>query len=227
MRARSRHIVLLLSGGLDSSVLLADLRQRGQRVTALGCHYGSRHNRRELACARRLCEALNVPFQTIRLDFIGACFASRLLKGGGELPRDFYDEATLRQTVVPFRNGILLAAAAGLAESVGAQAVALAAHGGDHALYPDCREAFLRSMGDAMRLGTYAHIRLQRPYVNRSKAWIVARGAALGVDFSRTWSCYAGGRRHCGACGTCRERREAFRRAGVADPTRYETDAHQ
>ena len=114
------------------------------------------------------------------------------------------------------------AAAAGFAESVGAQAVAIAAHAGDHALYPDCREAFMRSMAGAVRLGTYARIRLLRPYVNRSKAWIVARGARLGVDFAQTWSCYAGGRRHCGACGTCRERREAFRRAGVPDPTRYE-----
>ena len=216
------HTVLLLSGGLDSSVLLADLLRRGGRVTALGCDYGSRHNRRELACARRLCAGREVPFQILRLGFIGACFRSHLLKGGGELPRDPYDEASMRQTVVPFRNGILLAAAAGFAESVGAQAVAIAAHAGDHALYPDCREAFMRSMAGAVRLGTYARIRLLRPYVHRSKAWIVARGARLGVDFARTWSCYAGGRRHCGTCGTCRERREAFRRAGIDDPTGYE-----
>ena len=217
-----RHTVLLLSGGLDSSVLLADLLRRGDRVTALGCDYGSRHNRRELACARRLCAGLGVHFQLLRLGFIGDCFRSNLLRGGGELPRGVYDKATMRQTVVPFRNGILLAAAAGFAESAGARAVAIAAHAGDHAIYPDCREAFMRSMAGAVRLGTYARIRLLRPYVNRSKAWIVARGARLGVDFAQTWSCYAGGRRHCGACGTCRERREAFRRAGVPDPTRYE-----
>lgn len=228
MATPPRHTVLLLSGGLDSSVLLADLLRRGDRVTALGCDYGSRHNRRELACARRLCQAQHVPFQVLHLGFIGDCFRSSLLKGGANLPRDPYDKATMRQTVVPFRNGILLAAAAGFAESRGAQAVALAAHGGDHAIYPDCREAFLRNMAGAMRLGTYARIRLLRPYVGRTKAWIVARGARLGVDFARTWSCYAGGRRHCGACGTCRERREAFRRAGVPDPTRYADDhAHR
>jgi 7-cyano-7-deazaguanine synthase len=215
-------IMVLLSGGLDSSVLLADLQRRGDRLLALGCRYGSKHNRRELACARRMCAARDIPFQTINLGFIGACFASHLLRGGAEIPRDAYDEESMRQTVVPFRNGILLAAAAGLAESAGAGAVAIAAHGGDHAIYPDCREPFMRSMGAAMRLGTYARIRLLRPYVGRSKAWIVARGAKLGVDFSRTWSCYVGGARHCGSCGTCRERREAFRLAGVADPTRYD-----
>jgi 7-cyano-7-deazaguanine synthase len=223
MSAPQSSIVVLLSGGLDSSVLLADLHQRGHRLLALGCRYGARHNRRELACARRLCATLELPFQTIHLDFIGACFQSHLLQGGGEIPRNAYDEGSMRQTVVPFRNGILLAAAAGLAESAGAGAVAIAAHSGDHAIYPDCREPFMRSMGAAMRLGTYAEIRLLRPYVNRTKAWIVARGAKLGVDFSSTWSCYVGGARHCGTCGTCRERREAFRLAGVPDPTRYDT----
>ena len=215
-------IVVLLSGGLDSSVLLADLQRRGHRLLALGCRYGAKHNRRELACARRMCAARDIPFQTIDLGFIGACFQSHLLQGGGDIPRDPYDKASMRQTVVPFRNGILLAAAAGLAESAGAGAVAIAAHGGDHAIYPDCREPFMRSMGAAMRQGTYARIRLLRPYVGRSKAWIVARGAKLGVDFSRTWSCYVGGAMHCGSCGTCRERREAFLLAGVADPTRYD-----
>jgi 7-cyano-7-deazaguanine synthase len=127
----------------------------------------------------------------------------------------------MRQTAVPFRNGIMLAAAAGFAESIGAQAVAIAAHGGDHAIYPDCREPFMRSMAAAMRHGTYDNILLLRPYVKRSKGWIVARGERLGVDFAKTWSCYAGGRLHCGTCGTCRERREAFREAGLPDPTRY------
>ena len=128
----------------------------------------------------------------------------------------------MRQTVVPFRNGVMLAAAAGFAESIGAQAVAIAAHHGDHAIYPGCREAFMRSMGSAMALGTEAGIELLRPYVDRTKAQLVALGAGLGVDFSKTWSCYVGGRLHCGTCGTCRERREAFLLAKVPDPTRYE-----
>lgn len=220
--------MVLYSGGLDSTVLLAGLQRRGDRVTALGCRYGARHNRRELACAQKLCMKMQIPFEVIGLDFVARLFESHLLRGGGELPRAPYDEQTMRQTVVPFRNGIMLAAATGLAESLGAQAVAIAAHGGDHALYPDCRAAFLRHTGAAMSSGTYARIRLLRPFARIDKAQIVARGARLGVDFAATWSCYAGGKSHCGACGTCRERREAFCHAGVPDPTRYQaSDANQ
>jgi len=123
--------------------------------------------------------------------------------------------------VVPFRNGIMLAIAAGVAESLDAQAVVIAAHGGDHAIYPDCRETFLAPMAEAMRAGTYAGIALSRPFVTRSKAELVRRGVACGVDFSHTWSCYKGGTTHCGSCGTCVERREAFLLAGVPDPTVY------
>ena len=224
MKIGQHHIVVLLSGGLDSSVLLVDLHQQGRAINALGFNYGSRHNRRELSCARRLCGALEIPFRVIPLAFIGECFSSHLLKGGGAIPRQAYDAATMRQTVVPFRNGIMLAAATGFAESIGAEAVAIAAHDGDHAIYPDCREAFMRSMGAAIARGTEREIALLRPYVNRTKAQIVARGARLGVDFAKTWSCYVGGRKHCGTCGTCRERREAFRDAKVADPTRYEEE---
>lgn len=215
------EVVALVSGGLDSAVLLADLLHSGHAVTALSCDYGARHNRRELACAARLCRAAGVRREVVRLDFVGRLFRSSLLKGGGDLPRGRYDAATMRQTVVPFRNGIMLAVAAGLAESIGARGIAIAAHGGDHALYPDCRAPFMRHMGEAMRLGTYARIKLLRPYVACSKADLVTLGARLGVDFAATWSCYAGGRRHCGVCGTCRERRAAFRRAGLPDPTLY------
>ncbi|MCX7868931.1 MAG: 7-cyano-7-deazaguanine synthase, partial [Terrimicrobiaceae bacterium] len=119
------------------------------------------------------------------------------------------------------RNGIMLAVAAGYAESRGAEAVVIAAHAGDHAIYPDCREEFLRAQSEAVRLGTYAGISVLRPFVALSKAEIVRRGFELGVDFSRTWSCYVGGAIHCGACGTCVERREAFLLAGVPDPTDY------
>ena len=221
MKGKRGQVVALVSGGLDSAVLLADLLGRGWDVTALSCDYGARHNRRELACAARLCRSAGVPQVVIRLAFVGRLFRSHLLKGGGPLPPAAYDAATLRQTVVPFRNGILLAVAAGLAESSGARRVAIAVHGGAHPLYPDCREAFLRHFGEATRLGTYARVRLLRPYARRSKADIVKLGARLKVDFAGTWSCYAGGRFHCGLCGTCRERRDAFRRAGVPDPTRY------
>jgi 7-cyano-7-deazaguanine synthase len=127
----------------------------------------------------------------------------------------------MRQTVVPFRNAIFLSIAAGFAESVGAEGLVIAAHTGDHAVYPDCREDFMGAMADAMRLGTYAGIRLLRPFIGFSKGRIAAEGARLGVDFSRTWSCYRGGEIHCGKCGTCVERREAFLQAGLPDPTAY------
>ncbi len=131
----------------------------------------------------------------------------------------------MKSTVVPFRNGIMLSIAAGFAESRGAEAVVIAAHSGDHAIYPDCRESFLEPMARAIREGTYARIELLRPFVAMDKAAIARRGAELGVDFSRTWSCYKGGEIHCGACGTCVERREAFELAGLPDPTAYAVTA--
>jgi 7-cyano-7-deazaguanine synthase len=127
----------------------------------------------------------------------------------------------MKQTVVPFRNAIMLSVACGVAESLGAGGVVIAAHGGDHTIYPDCREEFMRAMGEAMRLGTYAGMQLLRPFIALNKAGIAAEGARLGVDFARTWSCYKGGAVHCGKCGTCVERREAFEQAGIADPTVY------
>ena len=117
----------------------------------------------------------------------------------------------------------MLAVAGGLAESVGAEGLVIAAHGGDHAIYPDCREDFMKAMGDALRLGSYAGIQLLRPFIAMDKAQIVTEGTRLGVDFAQTWSCYKGGEIHCGKCGTCVERREAFQQAGVSDPTVYES----
>jgi 7-cyano-7-deazaguanine synthase len=127
----------------------------------------------------------------------------------------------MAQTVVPFRNAIMLSIATGVAESCGAKGVVIAAHSGDHAIYPDCREEFMRAMGEAMGRGTYAGVELLRPFIAMNKAQIAAEGARLGVDFGRTWSCYKGGEIHCGRCGTCVERREAFLSAGLPDPTVY------
>lgn len=216
------HVVVLLSGGLDSAVLLADQLARGRRVTAASFEYGARHNARELACAKAICEAYGVRRLCMSLGFIGELYRSSLLSSGdGEIPMTRYDGASMARTVVPFRNGVMLAAAAGLAESIGADAVAIAAHGGDHEIYPDCRPEFLHAMGEAIRLGTDAQIALLRPFAEISKTDIVRRGAELNVDFAGTWSCYVGGEAHCGRCGTCRERREAFAKAGVRDPTTY------
>jgi 7-cyano-7-deazaguanine synthase len=149
-------------------------------------------------------------------------FKSDLLKSGSDIPDGHYAEENMKQTVVPFRNGIMLAIATGYAESIGANGLVIAAHSGDHAIYPDCREPFMLGMAQAMKAGTYAQIELLRPFINEDKASIARRGAELCVDFAKTWSCYKGGDIHCGVCGTCVERREAFMLAGVSDPTVYE-----
>jgi 7-cyano-7-deazaguanine synthase len=154
-------------------------------------------------------------------------FASDLLKSGGEIPEGHYEAENMKQTVVPFRNAIMLSIAGGFAESVGAEGLVIAAHGGDHAIYPDCREEFMQAMGETLRLGTYARIRLLRPFIAMTKGDIVAEGKRLGVDFARTWSCYKGGDVHCGRCGTCVERREAFQLAGVPDPTEYAAETRR
>lgn len=183
--------------------------------------YGAKHNHRELPFAAEHAMALGLRHEVVTLDFVNRLFASDLLKSGGEIPEGHYEAANMKQTVVPFRNGIMLAIAGGLAESVGAEALVIAAHGGDHAIYPDCREDFMKAMGEALALGTYAGVGLLRPFITMTKAQIATTGARLGVDFARTWSCYKGGALHCGKCGTCVERREAFAVAGLSDPTVY------
>lgn len=216
-----RDVVVLLSGGLDSVTALHFAASRISHVRALSFDYGSKHNARELDHAARQCAGLGLAHTVLALPVIGEHFSSHLLKDGGAIPDGHYQEDSMRQTVVPFRNGIMLAIAAGFAESHGAQAVLIAAHTGDHAIYPDCRETFMAAMGDAMTAGTYARIRLLRPFLEFSKKEIVVLGDRLGVDFAATWSCYKGGNIHCGTCGTCTERREAFLLAGLADPTVY------
>jgi 7-cyano-7-deazaguanine synthase len=218
-------VVVLVSGGMDSVSALYDSVERHSVVGAVSFDYGSKHNAREIPEARHHCRVLGVPLEVIPLEFMGRLFKSDLLANGGAIPDGHYEEANMRRTVVPFRNGILLAVAGGLAESIDAEGLVIAAHSGDHAIYPDCREAFMRAMGDALRLGTYVQVELLRPFIAMTKADIAKRGAELGVDFSRTWSCYKGGEVHCGTCGTCVERREAFLLAGIADPTVYASEA--
>ncbi len=206
---------------MDSVVALHEAHAAHTVVAALSFHYGAKHNDREIPFAQWQAESLGISHQTLRLDFIGETFASDLLKTGGEIPKGHYAEESMKNTVVPFRNGIMLSVAAGFAESRDAQGLVIAAHSGDHAIYPDCRDEFMSVMRKAIQLGTYAQIELLAPFVNMTKACIAARGAALGVDFAQTWSCYVGANKHCGECGTCIERREAFMLAGVPDPTAY------
>jgi 7-cyano-7-deazaguanine synthase len=214
-------VIVLCSGGMDSVVALHQAHQDHQVILALSFHYGSKHNDREIPFAELQASQLGLRHEVVHLDFMNRLFQSDLLESGGAIPEGHYEEANMKQTVVPFRNGIMLSIAAGLAESCAAEAIVIAAHSGDHAIYPDCREPFMQAMGDAIRLGTYAEIALLRPFIDLSKAGIAQAGAELGVDFSQTWSCYEGGTLHCGRCGTCVERREAFLVANLPDPTPY------
>ncbi len=218
-------VVVLCSGGMDSVTALHWARQAHEVAAVLSFDYGAKHNHREIPFAAEHARALGVRHETIRLDFVDRLFASALLRSGGDIPEGHYEAENMKQTVVPFRNAIMLSIACGFAESTGAAGLVIAAHGGDHAIYPDCREDFMRAMGDAMRLGTYAQVQLLRPFIALDKGGIAAAAARLHVDLGRTWSCYRGGEIHCGKCGTCVERREAFAQAGLVDPTVYASAA--
>lgn len=215
--------LVLLSGGMDSTTALYWARREHEVVGAVSFDYGSKHNHKEIGLAAWHCGHLDVWHDIVALPFVNKLFASDLLKSGGEIPDGHYQEETMKRTVVPFRNGIMLAIACGIAESRGAEGLVIAAHAGDHAIYPDCRETFMQAMGQAMREGTYAQVELVRPFINLDKTAIARLGHDLGVDFGKTWSCYKGAELHCGLCGTCVERREAFIRAGLDDPTIYES----
>ncbi|MCI5626236.1 MAG: 7-cyano-7-deazaguanine synthase QueC [Porphyromonadaceae bacterium] len=212
--------IIVLSGGMDSVTLLHSEKER--IALAVTFDYGSNHNAREIECARRQTALLGIEHIVIPLAFMGQYFKSSLLSGADEIPEGNYDDENMRSTVVPFRNGIMLSVACGLAESRGLRHVLIANHGGDHAIYPDCRPGFVEAMGRAMEEGTYDGVSILAPFTDISKAEIARIGARLGVDYADTYSCYKGGERHCGRCGTCTERREAFRLASIPDPTIYE-----
>lgn len=211
--------IILLSGGIDSTTLLWEYRQ--DIALAVSFDYGSKHNERELDCARWQCKKLQVEHLAIPLDFMGKYFRSDLLKSGGEIKVGDYNAENMASTVVPFRNGIMLSIVAGLAESRGLTKLFIANHSGDHFIYPDCRPEFIKAMNEGIYLGTSNGVKVVAPYTHLSKAEIVARGGKIGVDYQHTYSCYQGESAHCGECGTCKERKEAFREAKVFDPTSY------
>jgi len=216
-------VVVLCSGGMDSVSALYWANAEHEVVAVLSYNYGSKHNPREIPFAKLHADKLGIRHQIINLDFIDKLFNSALLSSGGEIPEGHYQAENMKQTVVPFRNAIMLSIAAGWAESLEAEGLVIAAHSGDHAIYPDCREAFMKAMADTIREGTYAGIKLLRPFIDLNKGAIVTVGVKHGVDFSKTYSCYKGGAIHCGKCGTCVERREAFIDAHIPDPTEYLT----
>lgn len=215
----TKDCLIVLSGGMDSVTLLYEYQD--SLALAVSFDYGSKHNARELPFARLHCERLGIEHLTIPLSFIGQYFRSALLEGGGAIPKGSYDEENMAATVVPFRNGIMLSIAAGLAESRGLTKVYLANHFGDHAIYPDCRASFIRPMHEAILQGTSNAVEVTAPYTDISKGDIARHGKLLGINYAETWSCYEGGDLQCGSCATCIERREAMQEAGIEDPTHY------
>lgn len=211
--------VLIASGGMDSTTMLYDYKDR--IALAISFDYGSNHNSREIPFAQLHCERLGIKHIVISLAFFKEYFKSSLLEGADAIPEGNYDDDNMASTVVPFRNGIMLSIAAGIAESNVLKYIMMANHGGDHAIYPDCRSEFVDAFDKAVQTGTYIGVRLLTPYTKWTKTDIARRGAELGIDYSETWSCYKGGEVHCGKCGTCTERREALREAGIPDTTQY------
>lgn len=215
--------VIIVSGGMDSITMLYEFKD--QIALGVSFNYGSNHNSREIPLAEMHCKRLGIPHITIDLGFMPQYFKSSLLEGADAIPEGNYDEENMKSTVVPFRNGIMLSIAIGIAESNHLKHVLMANHGGDHTIYPDCRPAFVDAMSAAAQAGTFEDVTIEAPYTNITKADIARHGKQLGIDYSETWSCYKGGEVHCGQCGTCRERQEALREAGIADTTEYENPA--
>ena len=209
--------LIIYSGGMDSTVLLHEYRKEIQ--LAVSFDYGSKHARQELKMARCNCERQSIKHRVIALPFVCELFRSSLLQGQEEIPEGSYNDQNMLSTVVPFRNGIMLSIAAGIAESNGLDTLLIANHSGDHFIYPDCSEAFIDNMGQAIRRGSCNNVNLISPYCEMSKRDIALRGKKMEVDFSQTYSCYKGHALHCGKCGTCIERREAL---NGFDPTVYE-----
>jgi 7-cyano-7-deazaguanine synthase len=215
-----KDCVLILSGGMDSTTLLYDYRDR--IALAVSFDYGSNHNEKEIPFARYHAKKLGIEHITIPLAFMPQYFKSSLLEGSDAIPEGHYAADNMKSTVVPFRNGIMLAIAAGIAESRGLKFVMMANHGGDHTIYPDCRPEFVKAMSEATRTGTFPGVQILAPYTNLTKSDIACIGKTIVIDYTKTWSCYKGGEHHCGKCGTCVERKEALADAGIKDETIYE-----
>jgi 7-cyano-7-deazaguanine synthase len=215
------NVTMLYSGGLDSTALLYHLLSQHYGVRCLGVDYGQRH-RRELECAGTIAERAGSPFRVVNLQSLNPLLqGSSLTAPDVPVPDGHYTDQRMKITVVPNRNMIMLAVATGWAISSKDDAVAFAAHAGDHPIYPDCRPEFADALERAIDLCNWTTVKLLRPFIGKTKAEVVKIGAGCRAPLELTWSCYKGGNIHCGTCGTCVERKEAFELAQVPDPTRY------
>ena len=212
--------VIIVSGGMDSITLLYD--KKDEIALGISFDYGSNHNAKEIPFAEMHCRRLGIKHITINLDFMHRYFKSSLLEGAEAIPEGHYADDNMKSTVVPFRNGIMLSIAIGIAESNNLKKVLIANHGGDHTIYPDCRPEFIKAIDAAAYAGTFVNTHVEAPYTNITKGDIARIGKKLGLDYTETGSCYKGGDKHCGKCGTCIERKEALAEAGIKDATEYE-----
>ncbi|WP_271629088.1 7-cyano-7-deazaguanine synthase QueC [Caldicellulosiruptor sp. DIB 104C] len=215
--------VVVLSGGMDSTTLLYDIKNQGYETYAISFLYGQKHSK-ELEFAKKTCELLKVPHKIVDISFFADLAPSALTKSSWSVPEGYYTDESMKQTVVPNRNMVFLSLATSYAISLKAQKLFYGAHAGDHPIYPDCRKEFVEAMKRSILLCDYQIVELEAPYVDLKKEDILRIGLKLGVDYSLTWSCYKGGEKACGRCGTCTERIEAFRKIGVKDPIEYEIE---
>ncbi|MFA4849535.1 MAG: 7-cyano-7-deazaguanine synthase QueC [Methanoregula sp.] len=216
----SRNAVIILSGGMDSTTLLYDLIEKKYTIHAVTFDYGQKH-KKEISSATKTCERLKIPQKIIDANVLNDLAPSSLTRADWKVPEGNYADDNMKQTVVPNRNMVLLSLAAAFAIGIKANHLFYGAHSGDHAIYPDCRPAFVNAMTTAFHLCDWNDLTLVAPYLQMSKGDIVKRGLSLGVDYSNTWTCYKGGEKSCGKCGSCDERLAAFREAGVDDPLEY------
>ena len=217
----SQKVVVIYSGGMDSFTVLNKALEQGHEVSALSFNYGQRHVR-DLDVAAKVCDELSIPHKVVDITAINTLLAGSSLTDDIEIPEGHYEESSMKSTVVPNRNMILLSLAIGYAVSEGASAVYYGAHSGDHAIYPDCRPEFVRQMNVVSQLANYEPIEVVAPYLDVDKNAILADGLRMALDYSNTWTCYNGRDKACGKCGACVERLEAFAANGVKDPLPYE-----
>ena len=214
--------VVVYSGGMDSFTLLNRVHREGLEVYPLSFDYGQRHSK-ELQVASGVCRELGIHHKVVDINAINTLTGGSSLTSDIDVPEGHYEEESMKATVVPNRNMILLSLAVGYAVSIESTKVYYGAHSGDHAIYPDCRPEFVDRMNDVCAIANYDAVEIATPYLDQSKIEILADGLQMGLDYSNTWTCYNGREMSCGKCGACQERLEAFERNGVTDPLEYES----
>jgi 7-cyano-7-deazaguanine synthase len=218
---RKERCLLSLSGGADSTTLLYYLQKKGLQCECVSFYYGQQHFR-EVEAAKSICKSLGIPHDVVDISSAMGSITSSALIGGGEIPTGHYTDASMRKTVVPNRNMILMSFLASMAIDRGISNIAFGPHQGDFTIYPDCRLRFVVFLEKAIQEGNYEKLKVLVPFLNLPKGEIIYIGKKLKVPYELTWTCYKGGEKACGKCGSCVERREAFEKAKMEDPLEYE-----